>query len=178
MTGKWKRVLGVGLPAVLLAACASDPSGPGPYRQLGVLMISGWTGSMPVNLDDGGGLDWNRVRGPADYTAPDVLVAPDTVEAGQAFEITTNTVGWSGCWRSDGQSVATVGRTVVIRPYDSHSGSEVCTEALLFLEHRSTLVLHEPGEWLLRVDGRRLRMGDDITDEPISAQRTVVVREN
>lgn len=176
MKSKWKRVLVVGLSTVLLGACAGDPSGPGAYRQLGVLVISGWSGNRPVNLDNGDGLEWNRTRESADFTAPDVLVAPDTVEAGQVFEITTNTVGWSGCWRSDGQSVATVGRVVVVRPYDSHSGSEVCTEVLVFLGHSSTLVLDEPGEWTLRVDGRRLRMGDDVHDEPISAERTIVVR--
>ncbi|HEX2168252.1 MAG TPA: hypothetical protein VHG09_13545, partial [Longimicrobiales bacterium] len=155
---------------------ASDPSGPGPYRQLGVLMISGWSGTRPVDLDNGDGLEWNRTRSSADYTAPDVLVAPDTVGAGQAFEIRTNTVGWNGCWRSDGQTVATVGRVVVIRPYDSHSGSEVCTDVLLLLAHSSTLVLDEPGEWTLRVDGRQLRMGDDVSEQPISAERTIVVR--
>ena len=86
------------------------------------------------------------------------------------------TVGPSGCWRSDGQSVATFGRTVLLRPYDSHSGSEVCTAALVFPAHRSTVVLYETGEWTLRVDGRRLRMGDDAWDEPISAERSIVVR--
>lgn len=173
---EWKRVLAVGMSTVLLGACATEPSEPGAYRQPGVLMISGWSGNPPINLDNGDGLDWNRTRTQADYTAPDVLVAPDTVEAGQAFEISTNTVGWSGCWRSDGQSVTTEDRVVVIRPYDSHSGSEVCTQVLVFLAHSSTLVLHEPGEWTLRVDGRRLHMGDDVRDEPISAERTIVVR--
>jgi hypothetical protein len=173
---EWKRVLAVGVSTVLLGACATEPSGPGAYREAGILMISGWSGHRPASMDNGDGLHWNRTRTEGDYTAPEVLVAPDTVEAGQAFEIRTNTVGWSGCWRSDGQSVATVERVVVIRPYDSHSGSEVCTQVLVFLAHSSTLVLQEKGEWTLRVDGRRLRMGDDVQDEPISAERTIVVR--
>jgi hypothetical protein len=123
-------------------------------------------------------MDWCGTSryGSVDYTAPVVLQAPDTVDAGQAFEVRTNTVGPNGCWRSDGQTVGKVGRVVVLRPYDSHSGSEVCTEALVYLSHSSTLVLDEPGEWTLRVNGRRLRMGDEVWSEPIWAARSIVVR--
>lgn len=176
MKSEWKRAMSVGVAALLLVGCAGDLSGPGAYRDVGVLVISEWSGGVPVNIANGEGVDWNRPVGGGDYTAPDVLVAPDTVEAGEPFEVMTHTVGTSGCWRSDGQSVAAAGRTVVLEPYDSHSGSEVCTEALVFLAHSSTVVLSEVGEWTLRVDGRRLRMGDDVWDEPISAERAIVVR--
>lgn len=175
-TIQWKRGLSVAISAALLSACAGEVSGPGAYRQTGVLVISGWSGNVPMNLDDDDEVDWNRPPYEGDYTAPDVLVAPDTVTAGEPFEVTTNTVGWSGCWRSDGQTVAVLAGTVLIRPYDSHSGSEVCTDALVFLGHSSTVVIDEPGQWRLRVNGRRLRMGDGITDEPISAEKGIVVR--
>jgi hypothetical protein len=160
----------------LLASCTSDVSEPEGWSKSGVLMVSGWTGSAPGNPGQGSGLDWERQPGPDDLTAEEVLVAPDTVEAGEAFQVTTHTVGPSGCWRSDGQTVSTNERVVVLRPYDSHSGSQICTYALLFLAHGSTLVLTEAGEWTLRVDGRRLRLAEPLWDEPVSATRTIFVR--
>ena len=176
MLSQWKSILAAGLAVTLLGGCAADVAGPGGVRQPGVLLISGWTGNVPVNFADGNDLEWNRTRYSGDFTAPDVLVAPDTVDAGKPFAVTTQTVGSNGCWRSDGQTVATLGRVVVLRPYDSHSGSEVCTEALSFLPHSSTLVLDQPGDWTLRVAGRRLRIGDQVWDEPISAERPIFVR--
>jgi hypothetical protein len=139
-------------------------------------MVSGWTGSVHWDPGQGSGLVWERQPGPDDLTAEEVLVAPDTVEAGEAFQVTTYTVGPSGCWRSDGQTVSTNERIVVLRPHDSHSGSEICTDALFFLAHGSTLVLTEAGEWTLRVDGRRLRLTEPMWEEPVSATRTIIVR--
>lgn len=170
-------VLSLGLSAALLAACSGDVAGPRAQRQPGILLISGWSGPVPFNAGNGGnGLEWNQAPEPADYSAPQVLVAPDTVAAGEAFAVTTHTVGPSGCWRAEGQTVASYARRVVLKPYDAHSGSEVCTDALVFLAHGTTLVLDEPGEWLLRVDGRRLRVGDAEWEEPISAERAIIVR--
>ena len=174
MIVRWKPAVAAGL-LCLLGGCAAELAGPG-VREPGVLVISGWTGNLPVDLEDGDGLRWDRAYASGDYTAPGLVMAPDTVDAGVAFQVSTQTVGPSGCWRPDGQTVATLGRVVVIRPYDSHSGSELCTDALLFLPRASTVVLNEPGEWTLRVTGRRLRMGDLVWDEPISAERPIFVR--
>lgn len=176
MMNRWLSLAGAALSVGLLGACAGEVAGPAGARQPGVLLISGWSGTVPVNADNGGGVTWNRPTESADYSAPQVLVAPDTVLAGVAFEVTTHTVGPNGCWRPDGQTAASYGRRVVLKPYDAHSGSEVCTLALTFLAHSTTLVLEDAGEWTLRVDGRRLRMGDDVWEEPISAERTIIVR--
>jgi hypothetical protein len=154
-------MVSIALPAALLSACSAEVAGPGPMREPGVLVISGWAGDLPLHFGTGEGLYWTRPHDSGDYTAPQPLVAPDTVAAGATFEVRTHTVGPNGCWRSDGQTVASYGRVVVLKPYDSHSGSEVCTEQLAVLSHASTLVLDEPGEWTLRVDGRRLRLGDE-----------------
>lgn len=159
----------------LLAGC-SEVTGPEGWRQPGVLLIAGWSGIAPVSAGTGGEVTWSAAPGDTDIAPPQVIGAPDTVSAGQAFEVVTHTVGPSGCWRADGQSVETDGRTVVLKPYDAHSGAEVCTMVLGFLPHRSTVVLIEPGEWTLKVEGRRLRIGDDVWEEPIWAARTVVVR--
>jgi hypothetical protein len=176
MKQRFGLILGPAMALGLLASCTGGVSEPEGSRQPGVLVVSGWSGNVPVNLSHGAGVDWEWQPGPDDLTAAAVLVAPDTVEAGEAFQITTHTVGPNGCWRSDGQVVNTFGRIVVLKPYDSHSGSEVCTEALTFLAHASTVVLYEIGEWTLRVDGRRLRMGDTVREEPVSARRTIIVR--
>lgn len=176
MKHRFGLIMGPAVALGFLASCTDGVAGPEGFRQPGVLVISSWPGTVPTNLSHGEGVDWEWQPGPDDLTATEVLVAPDTVEAGEAFQITTHTVGPNGCWRSDGQVVNTLGRIVLLRPYDSHSGSEVCTEMLTFLPHASTVVLYETGEWTLRVDGRRLRLGDTVWEEPVSARRTIIVR--
>lgn len=169
----WSALLAFGL----VTGCGVETAGPAGLRMAGVLAVSGWTGTLPTGAGDGiAELRWDRQPGSADLSAPQILVAPDTVQAGRAFEVTTNTVGMNGCWRAGGQNVQIEDRTVLIAPYDAHSGAEVCTEILLFLSHRSTLVLEEPGTWTLRVSGRRVRLGDDVRYEPITAEKTIVVQ--
>lgn len=176
MTQRFRWILCPAMVLGLLASCTGEVSGPEGWTRPGVLMVSGWTGSVHWDPGPDSGLVWESQPGPDDLTAEEVLVAPDTVEVGEAFQVVTYTIGPSGCWRSDGQTVSTNGRIVVLQPRDSHSGSEICTGALVFLAHASTLVLTEPGEWTLRVDGRRLRLTEPQWDEPVSATRTIIVR--
>jgi hypothetical protein len=173
---KWTRMAAAGLIAAGVAACTDEPLALVEMRAPGALVISGWIGNVPLNAGTGGNVTWAKTPETTDVAPAQVIVAPDTVAAGTPFTVTTHTVGPSGCWRSDGQTVASHDRVVVLRPYDSHSGSEICTEMLLFLAHSSTVVLQAAGEWTLRVEGRRLRLRDDVWDEPISAERTIVVR--
>lgn len=169
--------LGAVMSLALLAGCSVEVAGPESWRQSGVLLISGWSGATHTALRQGAGdVVWGWQPGQTDYSAPQVLIAPDTVTAGEPFDVTTYTVGVSGCWRSDGQSVSVVARVVVLKPYDLHSGSEFCTAALVFPAHRSTITLAEQGEWTLRVDGRHLRLGEETWEEPISAEKTIFVR--
>lgn len=172
-----KRVWAVLLALGLAAGCADEVTGPGARRAPGVLAISGWIGNVPARVTNGGGdLNWDRRPGMDEISAPEILVAPDTVQVGQAFDVTAYTVGNGGCWRADGETVHIEGRVIVLKPYDAHSGSEVCTLILLFLPHRTSVVLTEAGEWTLRVQGRRLRMGDTVSDEPITAEKTIIAR--
>jgi hypothetical protein len=161
---------------LILGGCASELAAPRETRAPGALLVSGWTAAIPLNAGPGAGLLWSDVIEQGEIGPPQVIEAPDTVAAGAPFEVATWTVGTSGCWRGDGQTVERWERTLVLRPYDSHSGSEVCTGMLLFIAHRSTVVLVEPGEWTLRVHGRRLRMGDVVWSEPITAERPIHVR--
>lgn len=175
----WRRgsLVGLGWIIGLLAACEAEIGGPTLLMRVpGALLISGWEGNVPRYAGTGGDVEWDEPPAQGDIAAPQVIVSPDTVDAGAAFEVRTYTAGPSGCWRADGQTVQVVDRTVVLKPYDAHSGSEVCTGALVFPEHRSTVALPESGEWTLRVDGRRLRMGDEVWEEPVSAERSIHVR--
>jgi len=176
MTQRFRSILCPAMALGFLASCTSGVSEPEGWTRPGALMVSGWTGSVHWDPGQGSGLAWERQPGPDDLTAEEVLVAPDTVEAGEAFQVTTYTIGPGGCWRSDGQTVSTNERIVVLRPHDSHSGAEICTDALFFLAHGSTLVLTEAGEWTLRVEGRRLRLAEPLWEEPVSATRTIIVR--
>lgn len=174
-TARWRPALALAVATGLLAAC-SDVTGPHSFRRPGVLLVSGWTGNIPLTAGTGKDVTWNAPPETADIAPPRTLEVPDTVDAGAAFVAVTTTIGPSGCWRADGQQVSVEGDTVVLKPYDAHSGAEVCTEALVFLAHESTLVLYEPGEWTVRVEGRRVRMGDEVRDEPVTAEKQVIVR--
>lgn len=177
----WRnRIAGVALPVVLLAACADEALSPlaDAGTQAGVLQLRGYTGAI---LESGvtGGSDrvyWTVPPQTGDVVPPRVLIAPDTVMVGQVFEVRTVTIGMSGCWRANGQSVNIANRVIELKPYDAHSGSEICTTILQFLEHASSLTLSEPGEWLIRVVGRRARYGDDVWEEPVTAEQTVYVK--
>jgi hypothetical protein len=169
------RAVITGMAAGLaLAACTSPASYEGGAPQAGVLQVVDYSGTPSSNPD-------STVRWSVDPDA-DVLVAsrtleaPDTVAAGQAFQAVTHTIGLDGCWRASGQTWRVRERVVEITPMDTHSGANICTEIVLFLKHTSTITIAEPGEWQLRVAGRRVRQGDRTWEEPVTAEKTLIVR--
>lgn len=177
MSGTSLKGWGAALALAVLTGCSGEPTGPEGRRMPGVLTVSGWTGTVPLTANRGAGeMYWDRDLGLADLSAPRPIDAPDTVRAGAAFDVTTYTVGMSGCWRPDGQTVEINHRVVLIKPFDVHSGADVCTDVLLFLAHTSTILLDEPGEWTIRVSGRRVRLGDSKWEEPVTAEKIVIVR--
>jgi hypothetical protein len=103
-----------------------------------------------------------------------IAVPADGVEAGTPFEITTYTVG-GGCTVADGQEVQISANVVELKPYDRELG-EICTMQLVFVPHTSTLTLDTPGEWVVRVTGRKVRYQDTSWELPISAETTITVR--
>jgi hypothetical protein len=107
---------------------------------------------------------------------PQVLIAPDTVNAGEAFDVITTTIGMNGCWSASGQSWRTLDHVIEITPHDVYSGAGVCTEILLYLRHTSAVTIEEPGEWLLRVQGRRVRPDRVAFEEAVVVEKSVVVR--
>jgi hypothetical protein len=178
----WKGNVRTGLRTafimgVVAAACAESntaPSDAGPRP--GILQLEQYQGAVTqfegvVDL----GIRWTV--DPENVVAPPrVIVTPDTVEAGAAFDVTVFTIGQSGCWSAAGQEVTLSGRVVEIRPYDVHSGAEICTLVLGYLRHGAIVRLEERGEWVIRVHGRRARHGDDTWEAPVSVEKTVVVR--
>jgi hypothetical protein len=172
--GAWYMVL-----AVLITACGEGATGPGSGPQPAVLQISGWDGTLPTSLEGiRQELRWSRPPLPADIVPPRVLEIPDTVSAGVAFEAVTYTVAPNGCWRAAGQRVthSASARLLILEPYDERSHAQACTLALVFPEHRSRVVLHERGEWTVRVLGLRILGGGASGSEPVMAEKTIVVR--
>jgi hypothetical protein len=163
--------------ASALAAC-SEPTGQSQdLLRPGVLQLAGWTGADPVpaSAAEAGRVRWNTDPGPGEVWHPQVIVAPERVAAGQPFTVRTHTIGESGCWSAHSQEVTLAGRIVELTPFDVHSGHEICTMILVYLRHESTLTLGEPGEWTLRVRGRKARHGDETWETPVSAEVAVVV---
>jgi hypothetical protein len=143
----------------------------------GVLQLDHYTGAVPAVLSGASSpvVRWSSTREGV-VVPPQAIVAPDTVDAGVPFEVTTYTIGESGCWSAGHQEVQVGSGVVELRPFDVHSGNDICTLILLLLPHRSELVIPEAGEWVLRVNGRRARFGQLSSFVPVSAERTIVVR--
>lgn len=128
---------------LLLVAACTDPAGP--------------EGEVRVGVITGFGM------------GPDAS-APDTVEQGAPFEVSVRTFG-NGCTTEGETDVRAVGAgTVEVTPYDVHVG-HVCHDILRIIDHRATLVVHEPGVLLVRFRGQGAPEG-----EPVSVERDVFVR--
>lgn len=142
----------------------------------GILQLSGVPAVPQESPTGNAGVAWTVPPG-EDTRVPDqVLAAPDTVAAGEAFLVRVRTIGENGCWRAQRQELSVSGRIAELRPFDAHSGARVCTDVLLYLEHASTLTLHERGDWVLRVSGRRVAAGGSGKDVGVSAEKRIVVR--
>jgi len=168
---------------VAIPAACVESMGPAFERQrtqaVGVLQLEGagtvstqvWTevggeGTMPY---------WTTEPSGA-LVAPRVLLAPAEVVAGEVFEIRVYTIGTNGCWAADGHVIHQAEGVVEITPYDAHSGAEICTAVLSFLRHGVTLRLDSPGDWTIRVTGRRARFGNRVWEVPVTVETTVSVR--
>ena len=106
------------------------------------------------------------------------LAAPDTVVAGEPFEVTVVTDG-GGCHvRADGVEIDASREAVELRPYDivrvPVSDRAACAAILQFLPRTAVVVLAEPGRRLLRVVGGS---GPNPESNPVVVERVVVVQE-
>lgn len=167
--------------AALLAGCASDGTSPERGgRNLGILQMarhesaatSPPASSGPAS-EFNGSISWDLPPGPGTEIPYEILRAPRAVLAGTPFPLIVYTIGPNGCWSADGMDVA-VGTTVVeLTPWDYSSGADTCTMMLQYLRHDATLTLEQPGEWTLRVDGRRIGP-NGATDRSVRAETSIV----
>lgn len=116
------------------------------------------------------------LEGPSEATDGSLEV-PDQVQVGETFTATIRTVGLDGCWAPVGEDVTVEGLTATVVPFDSRGDREgvVCTAALEFLDHAPQLAFQEPGEAVIRVEGRRVFGSDGAESEPMSLEATVTV---
>jgi hypothetical protein len=115
-----------------------------------------------------------------DPMALPVLEAPDTVVAGQPFEVLVRTYGSNGCWREAGSAVEGSGLTRTVTPYDRNPAAEdrtiACPDVVVRLPRTARLTFSEPGEAVLRVLGRRMVGGEAPDDELAEIEHRMVVR--
>jgi len=142
--------------------------------RLGALQVEGNTFPETAVNDPRYPIRWSIEPGENVAYAPNAIESPDTVRAGEAFEVAVNTVAPNGCWRAAGMDTARSGRVVEFTPWDEDSGAQVCTQVLAVLRHDVSIVLMEMGEWTLRAKGRLVRRGEP--ERVVTAERTVVVR--
>jgi len=90
----------------------------------------------------------------AHYQDPVVTEAPDTVDAGQPFEVAVRTYG-NGCVEKGETVVEPKPGSVSVWPYDldSRRRDGLCLDFLAHHDHRATLVLREPGVTSIRFHG-------------------------
>lgn len=103
------------------------------------------------------------------YQDPVVIAVPDTVQAGAAFEVSVRTYG-GGCITKGDTETQVEGLTAEVRPYDLHSGAEVCTDELRIFDHRATLAFEQAGLAEVRFHGREMP-----ADSVVTIVRSVVV---
>lgn len=107
------------------------------------------------------------------YLRSPTVVAPSVVTAGQPFQVTITTLGYDGCWRSDGEDVTRNAAQAVIRPYDKVQG-EACTAALREISHVVELRFDTRGTAKIVVQGRNDR--DAPTFRNVTVEQTVTVQ--
>lgn len=131
------------------------------------IRFSMWTLMMLFLVGCSGlvGPDERRQVGVIDfYDQPSVVEVPDTVRAGEDFQVSVRTYG-GGCLSQDTTEVAVSGRLAQVVPYDLHSGEGACPDVLRTFDHEAVVRFEEAGEAEVRIIGRR---------EPESAMIAVV----
>ncbi|HEY0025749.1 MAG TPA: hypothetical protein VGB24_22870 [Longimicrobium sp.] len=104
-----------------------------------------------------------------------VITAPDTVTAGEPFQVTITTTGPNGCWRSAGAEKAVLGNLATITPFDRVEG-EVCTQALVRLPRSVEVRFDVRGEAAIRAYGRRVLDGNLNAATERTVEKRIIVR--
>jgi hypothetical protein len=130
----------------------------------------------PSQVRHVGIVEWSRsnVQTFAD-PALGVITAPDTVTAGQPFQVTITTTGPNGCWQAAGAEKAVQGNLATITPFDRVEG-EICTQALASLPRTVELRFDTRGQATIRAYGRRVVDGNLNAATDRTVEKTITVR--
>lgn len=165
------RYQGVVVAVVALAFSAGcDLFGPDGERVMGVIGSeevgspqAGTSVRASVSAEDRPG--WMDVE---DFWDRPPLEAPDTVTAGEPFEIIVRTSGMGGCWQPDGQRIKAMAGVIEVTPFDRVAGPN-CLGADWWLERTAEVVFNDPGKAVLRLTGRILLVGDSVQGERVGS---------
>lgn len=97
---------------------------------------------------------------------PPAVTVPQTAQRGEPFTVTVVTQG-GGCLRPGPTRVRTRGMTAEVRPYDVHSGGNVCPTDVAPYEHTATLRFDQAGAATVEFHTRG-PAGDVITTRTVS----------
>ena len=104
------------------------------------------------------------------YSDPVQIEVPESVAAGEPFEVSVRTYG-GGCILQDRTDVEGSGMVADVRPYDRHVSAPICTTELRLFNHTATVTFPERGTGRIRVHGMRAP-----ADVPLVVERRVEVR--
>ena len=119
-----------------------------------------------------------RVLGNLTSIGDDVLTAPDTVQAGQEFQITVTTSG-GGCERIGDTGVLTTDNSATVMVYDFTSATQpgvACTMIFKRMPHTVPLRFTKPGDAIIRVWGRRIGNDTPPAGGPIILEHRILVK--
>ena len=152
--------------AVLLSACQMSTT-PEHRRVVGILE---WVRTAPGSSAGRAAAEGSR--------PPEMVVAPDTVQAGVPFTAVITTIGFDSCWDADGASIESNPQLAVVTPYDRYSRSEEqgCLTMHFPLQHAVQVTFTQPGEAILRVNGRKVSGQDFESGTPIQVERRIHVK--
>ncbi len=128
----------------LVAACASEHTrrAEAPER----------TDPIPPPAGVMGTQTWSGMGMLVGDASAEPIVAPETVRAGESFEVIVNTAGSSTCAWADSTAVRVRGDTADVVPYDGGRDG-ICSDDLSPIEHRASLRFARPGTGVIRVTG-------------------------
>lgn len=159
------------LAAVLLGACDGADMATAPAGGVHAVGILAWVarpapGVPPVPANT-----------PGSAPRPGVS-APDTVSAGAPFPVVITTVGPTLCWVASGAQVEMQPGVATVTPYDYTPEDDwtACGDALLELTRVATVTFPQPGEAVLRVQGRRVVGGNFQAEERVVLEKKIHVR--
>ena len=119
-----------------------------------------------------------RVLGIINEDAANAIVAPETVRAGEDFEVKITTTG-GGCERAGDTGVLLAENSATVMVYDFTAATRpgvACTMIFKQITHTATLRLTKTGAAVIRVWGRRLSADTPPGGAPIVLERRVTVK--